>query len=79
MFVSRFDPDFEDPANNSVRVIDGTLTKDERAKVELMDPKNRARYLLQKRIEEKGEMAVLLSQLQSQRHRTAMSVINNIR
>jgi hypothetical protein len=44
-----------------------------------MDAKDRARYLLQKRIQEKAEMAVLLSQLQSLRHQTAMSIINNIR
>lgn len=74
-----FDPDFEDPANMPGQVIGGTLTNDERAMIQLMDPKDRARYLLQKRIQEKAEMAVLLSQLQSLRHQTAMSVINNIR
>ena len=57
----------------------GTLTNDERAMIQLMDPKDRARYLLQKRIHEKAEMAVLLSQLQALRHQTAMSIINNIR
>ena len=60
-------------------VIGGTLTSDERAMIQAMDPKDRARYLLQKRIQEQAEMAVLLSQLQSLRHQTAMSVINNIR
>jgi len=74
-----FDPEFEDPANMPGQVIGGTLTNDERAMIQLMDPKDRARYLLQKRIQEKAEMAVLLSQLQSLRHQTAMSVINNIR
>ncbi|MEU3612499.1 hypothetical protein ABZ725_09330, partial [Streptomyces sp. NPDC006872] len=55
------------------------LTQDERAMLSLMDPKARARYLLQKRINEKEEMGVLLNQLQALRHQTAMSVINNIR
>jgi hypothetical protein len=40
---------------------------------------DRADSLLQKRIDEKAQMAVLLSQLQSLRHQTAASVINNIR
>jgi tetratricopeptide (TPR) repeat protein len=55
------------------------LTQDERAMLNAMDPKDRARYLLQRRINEKAEMAELLSQLQELRHQTAMSVINNIR
>ncbi len=74
-----FDPNFEDPPNMPGQVIGGTLTDDERTMIQLMEPKDRARYLLQKRIQEKAEMAVLLSQLQSLRHQTAMSVINNIR
>lgn len=60
-------------------VIGGTLTDDERAMIQQMDPKDRARYLLQKRIDEKAETSVLLSQLQSVRHQQAMSVINDIR
>jgi hypothetical protein len=71
-----FDPEFEDPPNMPGQVIGGTLTDDDRALIQLMDPKDRARYLLQKRIQEKAEMAGLLSQL---RHQTAMSIINNIR
>ncbi|MFD4037402.1 tetratricopeptide repeat protein [Streptomyces sp. NPDC058605] len=55
------------------------LTNDERAMLSLMDRKDRARYLLQRRIDEKREMSVLLSQLQALRHQTAMAVINNIR
>jgi hypothetical protein len=74
-----FDPDFADSTTMPGEVIGGTLTNDEKAMIQLMDPKDRARYLLQKRIQEKAEMAVLLSQLQSLRHQTAMSVINNIR
>jgi hypothetical protein len=61
------------------QVIGGTLTEDERAMLDLMSPEDRARYLLAKRIDDKAEMAALLSQLQSERHQTAMSVINNIR
>lgn len=61
------------------QVIGGTLTEDEQAMIALMSPEDRARYLLAKRIDDKAEMAVLLSQLQSERHETGMSVINNIR
>jgi hypothetical protein len=57
----------------------GPPTDDERRMLELMDPNDRARYLLQKRIQEKSEMSILLSQLQSLRHQTSISVINNIR
>lgn len=59
--------------------IGGILTDEEKAMVNLMEPKDRARYLLQKRIQEKAEMPVLISQLKSLRHQTAMSVISNIR
>ncbi len=58
---------------------DGTLTGDEKALLSLMDPSDRARYLLQKRTQDQAETAVLLSQLQSLRHQTALSAINNIR
>jgi hypothetical protein len=57
----------------------GSLTDDERNMLQLMDPKDRARYLLQKRIQEKAEASVLLSQLQSLRHQTSISVISTIR
>ena len=77
--MQQFDPGFADPSNLRGTVIGGALTNNELAMIQLMDPKDRARYLLQKRISEKAEMAVLLSQLQSLRHQTAMSVINNIR
>ncbi len=46
---------------------------------EHMDPKDRARYMLQKKIQEKAQMAALLSRLQSLRHQTAMQVIQNIK
>jgi tetratricopeptide (TPR) repeat protein len=49
------------------------------ADLSLMSPKDRARYLLELRLNDKAEMDVLLRQLQSMRHQTAMSVINNIR
>ena len=45
----------------------------------LMDPKDRARYLLQKRMQDRAESFALWSELQALRHQTAMSVINNIR
>lgn len=79
VYAGGFDENFADASHMPGEVIGGTLTNDERAMIQLMDPKDRARYLLQKRIQEKAEMAVLLSQLQSLRHQTAMSVINNIR
>lgn len=58
---------------------DGTLSNDEEAMLALMDPSDRARYVLQARIQEKAEMAALLTQLQSHRHEAALSVINNLR
>ena len=56
-----------------------TLSSDEKAMLALMSPSDRARYVLQERIQEKAETAALLSQLQSLRHDTAMSAIDNIR
>ena len=56
-----------------------TLSSDEKAMLALMSPSDRARYVLQERIQERAEMAALLSQLQSLRHETAMSAIDNIR
>jgi hypothetical protein len=73
------DASFLDPVFLPGQVIGGTLTDDEGAMINLMHPQDRNRYLLQKRIQEKAEMGVLLSELQSLRHQTAMSVINNIR
>ena len=58
---------------------DGTLSNDEQAMLALMDPSDRARYVLQARIQEQAEMAALLTQLQSHRHEAALSVINNVR
>ena len=56
-----------------------TLSSDEKAMLALMSPSDRARYVLQERIQERAETAALLSQLQSLRHDTAMSAIDNIR
>src|SRR3954469_7891111 len=47
------------------------LTDDEQTMLALMDPKDRARYLLQKRVQETAELGALLGQLQSLRHDTA--------
>ena len=58
---------------------EGTLYSEEKAMLALMDPSDRARYDLQARIQEQAQMAALLTQLQSLRHETALSVINNIR
>ena len=69
-------PDDDGP---QAQVIGDPLTADERAMLELMSPEDRARYLLAKRVGDKQEMSLLLSQLQAERHQTAMSVINNIR
>ena len=55
------------------------MSSDEKAMLALMSPSDRARYVLQERIQERAEMAALLSQLQSLRHETAMSAIDNIR
>ncbi|MEU0394302.1 tetratricopeptide repeat protein [Streptomyces sp. NPDC006208] len=56
-------------------------SQDERVMADLssMSPKDRARYLLQLRLNEEDEMGVLLTQLQALRHQTAMSIIDNIR
>ncbi|MDT7581028.1 MAG: hypothetical protein QOK35_2292 [Pseudonocardiales bacterium] len=55
------------------------LTSDERALLALMDPKDRARFLLQKRLAEQAETAAMLSNLQAIRHEAALSVIRDIR
>ena len=57
----------------------GTLSSDEEAVLALMSPSDRARYDLQARIQEQAQLAALLTQLQSLRHETGLSVINNIR
>lgn len=55
------------------------LTPEERALLALMDPKDRARFLLQKRLAEQAETAAMLSDLEAIRHEAALSVIRNIR
>ncbi|MGQ0573775.1 MAG: hypothetical protein ACT4RN_06170 [Pseudonocardia sp.] len=59
--------------------IAGVLTPQVQAMLALMEPKDRARYLLQKKQQQRAEVTALLSQLQGLRHSTAMSVIRNIR
>lgn len=71
------DPDFADYPVQPGMVIGATLTRAERDFINLMDPKDRARVLLQRRVQEKSEMAVLLSQLQALRHQTAMTLLPN--
>lgn len=60
-------------------IVGSELSPEEAALVALLDPDDRARFLLQKRIQQKSEMASLVAQLQQLRDETAMSVINNIR
>ena len=78
-FLRAGDYDFPDHTTVPGQVIGGMPTDDERAMINLADPEDRARYLLQRRVQEKAEMAVLLSQLQALRHQTAMTLINDIR
>jgi hypothetical protein len=52
---------------------------EEQQMVSLMDPDDRARYILQKRMSDRAQMAALLADIQAKRHEAAMSVINNIR
>lgn len=64
----------------SIGDIAGTnLSAEEQELLKTMEPKDRARYMLQKRMQEKSEITALLSNLQSMRHQAAMSVIGNIR
>ena len=60
-------------------IVGSELSPEEDALVALLDPDDRARFLLQKRIQQQAETASLLAQVQQLRHETAMSVINNIR
>jgi hypothetical protein len=55
------------------------LSPEEQQMVSLMDPDDRARYILQKRMSDRAQMAALLADIQAKRHEAAMSVINNIR
>ena len=59
--------------------IGAQLSPEEAAVVAQLDPDDRARFLLQKRLQQRAEIASLLQQLQQLRHETAMSVINSIR
>jgi hypothetical protein len=55
------------------------LSAEESALVAQMDPADRARYLLQRQLAERAELAALSSRLIELRHDEAMSVIRNIR
>jgi len=55
------------------------LSPEETAMLGALDPEDRARYLLQKRMQEQAEVAALVSQIAELRHQTAMDVINAIR
>jgi hypothetical protein len=55
------------------------LSPEEQQLVSVMDPEDRARYLLQKRMADEARMAALLAEVLAERHETAMSVIDNIR
>lgn len=58
---------------------DTPLTPEERALLAQLDSSDQKRFLLQQGIQEKAELAALLSDLARLRHETAMSIINNIR
>jgi hypothetical protein len=77
--IARGEYDASFAANYAGDVIGGTLTPEEKAMLAMMDPKDRARYLLQKKMQEKAEMAALCSNLQGLRHQCAMTTIGNIR
>ena len=55
------------------------LSADEQHLLSLMDPDDRARYLLQERISETAQTAALLAQIQAKRHEAALSIINSMR
>jgi len=77
--IARGQYDASFAANFAGDVIGGTLTPEEKAMLAYMDPKDRARYLLQKKMQEKAEMAALCSNLQGLRHSCAQQIIGNIR
>ena len=59
--------------------VDSGLSPEEAAIAGQLDPADRARFLLQKRMQQRAEVAALVSQIAELRHQTAMSVINSIR
>ena len=68
-----------EPGAAAAPVVGEELTPEEAALVGQLDPRDRARFLLQKRIQEQAEIASLLSQVHQLRHDTAISVVNGIR
>lgn len=55
------------------------LTPEEQQMYMEMTPKEKQRFMLQKKMQDHAEMVALLSQIQAMRHQMAMQVINNIR
>ena len=55
------------------------LSPEEAALIAQLDPDDRARFLLQKQMQQRAEVATLVSQITELRHQTAMDVINSIR
>ena len=55
------------------------LSPEEAAIAAQLDPDDRARFLLQKQMQQRAELAALVSQVAELRHQTAMDVINSIR
>jgi hypothetical protein len=60
-------------------IVDSGLSPEEAAVAAQLDPDDRARFLLQKRLQQRAELASLVSQIAELRHQTAMDVINSIR
>jgi hypothetical protein len=60
-------------------VTDSGLSPEDAAFAAQADPDDRARFLLQKQMQQRAESAALVSQVAELRHQTAMEVINSIR
>jgi hypothetical protein len=60
-------------------IVDSGLSPEESAVAAQLDPEDRARFLLQKRMQQQAEIASLLAQIQQLRHQTAMNTINAVR
>ena len=59
--------------------IGAQLSPEEAAIAAQLDPDDRARFLLQKQVQQRAELAALVSQIAELRHQTAMDVVNSIR
>jgi hypothetical protein len=60
-------------------VVGGVMSPGERAMLGRMEPKDRARYLLQMKMQEKAELAALVVNLQALRNQNSMKIISNVR